>query len=178
MCLVSVRPVRGPKAWATFLFWLVLEALPSTFLNASTCRKDMYKHVSKQRKLADKNKQVVLSDESDDSDDEQLENSSSEAKSGSGSGEAEESEKAEEEEKQEEEEEKEEEVLNPPPTGYPTVTEALKDPIVYPVEAGGDGSEPEVVCVVCPDKALKKGKMLEVHVASNVSFHLSTSFLG
>lgn len=141
----------------------------SSFRQRSTITKNMYKHVSKQRKLADQKKQVVLSDESDDSDDEVDNLSSASSGSESGSGSEEEESGDEDEEEEDEEEEQEQVALKPPPASYLTVAEALKDPIVYPVEAGGDATDPEVVCVVCTDKALKKGKMLDVHLASNVS---------
>ena len=80
-----------------------------------------------------------------------------------------------------------------PPSGFPTAVEALSDPIASSVnllpaderpaskKTGGDGNAEEkdeeeddeelpLVCVVCPNKVLKKGKMVQVHLGSKVRF--------
>ena len=73
----------------------------------------------------------------------------------------------------------------PPPKGFPTALEALETQVVSSAllvagdesgdEAakGGDGDDEDdeelpLVCVVCPNKVLKKGKMTDVHLASKV----------
>ncbi|GAA5872026.1 hypothetical protein JCM3774_006584 [Rhodotorula dairenensis] len=73
-----------------------------------------------------------------------------------------------------------------PPAGFPSAEAALADPIASSVhilppeerpatkkagEAAQDGAEDEeadlpLVCVVCPNKLLKKGKMVQVHLGS------------
>ena len=138
----------------------------------------MYKHVAKQRKLTDSNKEARLSDEegSDDSSDD----------AGSSDSEANDSDSAFGDDDDDDaddgivlpgggadsDEEAEEEVeLKEPPKGFPTALEALENPIAMPEkseEAGDAGEEPQPVCVVCPSKALKHGKMLDIHLASKV----------
>ncbi|KDE09460.1 hypothetical protein MVLG_00362 [Microbotryum lychnidis-dioicae p1A1 Lamole] len=137
----------------------------------------MYKHVAKARRLAASNKEAVMSDESESEDD--LEQDVSSQASGSGSGSEEGSEDEEEgsdedegEGSDDDDEQDEAEALTPPPLGYPTAEEAGKDPIVtVPREAGDTAADAEVgedkmLCVVCPTKKIKKGRMLEVHLAS------------
>ena len=134
----------------------------------------MYKHVAKQRKLTDSNKEARLSDEeaSDDS-------SSDDAGSDS---EANDSDSAFGDEDDDgialpatgasdDDEDAEDEVeLKEPPKGFPSALEALANPIAEPesVEGAAEGEEIQPVCVVCPSKALKRGKMLEIHLASKV----------
>jgi hypothetical protein len=78
-----------------------------------------------------------------------------------------------------------------PPSGFPTAVEALSDPIASSVnllpaderpasaskKTGEDDDTEEkeeedeelpLVCVVCPNKVLKKGKMVQVHLGSKV----------
>lgn len=131
----------------------------------------MYKHVAKQRKLAENNKQVALSDEDSSGNSESESEASSNSESGSDSegseGEGDEFDEAMEE--LEIETEKEEELL-PPPAGFPTALEATKNSIVDSTLVGVEGAlENSMICVICPEKALKKGRMLEVHIAGKVS---------
>lgn len=131
----------------------------------------MFRHVQKQRKLAESNKELQLSDEdssgnsaSEGEEDSASEQSGSEDESGDEeSGDEEEGSEGEESAGQEEEEE-----LLPPPPGYPTAEEALKNPIALPDSDGLATADIVPVCVVCPSKALKPGKMLEVHLGSKV----------
>ena len=64
----------------------------------------------------------------------------------------------------EEEVDEEEDELLPPPPGFPTALEAVEKPVGE--DPGGNGEN--VVCVICPDKVLKKGRMLEVHLGGKV----------
>ncbi|GJN93675.1 hypothetical protein Rhopal_006732-T1 [Rhodotorula paludigena] len=67
-----------------------------------------------------------------------------------------------------------EDAPRPPPKGFPTALEALEGgaQVVSSLAlAGGeldedDEEELPLVCVVCPNKVLRKGKMTEVHLAS------------
>ncbi|GAA5865040.1 hypothetical protein JCM8547_007691 [Rhodosporidiobolus lusitaniae] len=69
----------------------------------------------------------------------------------------------------------------PPPAGFPTAEEALENPVASTAsliaamkeEGEDDDSDDEdddeeapLVCVFCPNKVLKQGKMTEVHLAS------------
>ncbi|BGP19322.1 hypothetical protein JCM10213_006191 [Rhodosporidiobolus nylandii] len=67
----------------------------------------------------------------------------------------------------------------PPPAGFPTAQEALENPVASTAslmaamkddddeeEDDEDEEEAPLVCVFCPNKVLKKGKMTEVHLAS------------
>ena len=74
----------------------------------------------------------------------------------------------------EDEEEEDDEELGPPPAGFPTALEALDaGRSIAEVEEEGDaGSKADkdvvLACVVCPNKVLKLGKMLEIHLGSKV----------
>lgn len=128
-----------------------------------------YKHVSKQRKLAEQNKELQLSDEdSSGNSASEDEGSDSDSEFGSeASGTGGESDGEEVGSDDEEEEEGEEELL-PPPPGFPTALEAVEKPVGE--DPGGNGEN--VVCVICPDKVLKKGRMLEVHLGGKVGLFL------
>lgn len=142
----------------------------------------MYKHVAKQRRLASQSKEAHLSDE--DSSGDELEQEEVELASESGSeGEEDEDDEGEGEdllpsddnEVAAEEEAEEEEELVPPPPGMPTALAALEDSIVAAPVAEGEEvpADEALLCVVCPTKVLKRGKMLEVHLGSKVrSLHL------
>ncbi|KAK4697375.1 hypothetical protein P7C70_g8222, partial [Phenoliferia sp. Uapishka_3] len=132
----------------------------------------MYKHVAKQRKLTDSNKEARLSDEDDLSDDDDP--SSDEAATAS-EGSDSDSDFGEDEDVilpasailSDEEEVADTIELKEPPKGFPSAEEALKNPIAEPEKEEGEGDDDvQPVCVVCPSKALKRGKMLDVHLAS------------
>jgi hypothetical protein len=138
----------------------------------------MFKHVAKQRRLAASNKQVQLSDEdssgnSASEDEASLSGSGDEGSGSDGSGMDEDQEEGLDEEEAPEEEEDEEEELLPPPPGFPTALAALDNPIASPSDDAEAASAEDsiLICVVCPSKVLKHGKMLEVHLASKVRFN-------
>lgn len=135
----------------------------------------MYKHVAKQRKLAENNKQVALSDEDSSGNSDSESESSSNSDSSSGNEESEGGDEFDEiMEEPEIEKEKEEELL-PPPTGFPTALEATKNSIVDSILVGVEGAlDNSMICVICPEKALKKGRMLEVHLSGKVSISVSS----
>lgn len=148
-------------------------ASPTTYITVQPER--MYKHVAKQQRLNAKNLEAHLSDEDSSGDEEDVEMKAQASASGSESGSDEDGEEEDEEEllPAEEEEEEEAEALAPPPPGFPTAQAALEDPIVDLALATGEEKLAEeedapLLCVVCPSKTLKKGKMLEVHLGSKV----------
>ena len=143
----------------------------------------MYKHVAKQRKLAASNKELRLSDE-ESSGDSASEISNSDSDSNTDAGSSDEAGEGAVDEindmlaggsEGEDDGEEEEEELGPPSAGYPTALEALEAgrSIVEVEEEGEAGSKADkdvvLVCVVCPNKVLKLGKMLEIHLGSKVS---------
>lgn len=155
----------------------------------SACQPNMtvYKHVQAQQKRASKRgRREALSDEDDDLSD--SDRSSVAEQSGSESDE--DSDEDSEEDllpRDEDEEELDPDAPRPPPKGFPTATEALENQIVsskFLIAEQEDGSEEEkgsdeeakedeeeelpLVCVVCPNKVLKQGRMVEVHLASKV----------
>ena len=134
----------------------------------------MYKHVAKQRKLIDENKEVTLSDEDSSGNEDSDEGSSAdESNSDAGEGDSDDDDSEDSEDDEEEvagEEEKAKELeLAPPPTGFPTAEEAILAPVANTEKEGTNDVVP--VCVICPTKALKPGRMLEVHLGSKVSFN-------
>lgn len=155
----------------------------------------MYRHFSKQRKLAAKGKQPLLSDEEDDdsSDEENVpqqhtgnivvqdsadENSDSGADSDSADEDDQDDKMLPASDLEEESDSSDETELLPPPPGFPTAQEAIENPIcaqapttaTEPDAAPADDADTPLICVVCPSKVLKLGKMLEVHLASKVSW--------
>ncbi|KAL8290183.1 hypothetical protein RQP46_003122 [Phenoliferia psychrophenolica] len=136
----------------------------------------MYKHVAKQRKLTDSNKEARLSDEDNASDDSSSDDAASDSEandSDSAFGDDDDGDDnvvpaggAVETDDEDAEDEIE---LKEPPKGFPSALEALENPIAMPEksdEEGAEGEELQPVCVVCPSKALKHGKMLDIHLAS------------
>ena len=140
----------------------------------------MYKHVAKQRRLASHNKEAHLSDEDSSGDEEEQQelelgsNASDLNSEGSeGSNDDDDEMLLPSDDEQQEAEEEDDGQLQPPPPGYPTAAAALEMPIVDTALAGGEeklaeDDEAPLICVVCPTKVLKKGKMLEVHLGSKV----------
>lgn len=146
----------------------------------------MYKHVAKQQKLNAKNLEAHMSDEDSSGDEEDVQMLQQPSVSGSESDSDDEEDDDEDEEllpvdEDNEEEEEEAEALAPPPPGFPTAQAALEDPIVDLALATGEEKLAEeedapLLCVVCPSKTLKKGKMLEVHLGSKVRLSFALSF--
>ena len=142
----------------------------------------MYKHVAKQRKLAASNKELRLSDEESSGDSaSEISNSDSDSNSDAGSSDEDGGDAIDEIDEMlaggsggEDEEEEEEEEMGPPPAGFPTALEALEAgrSIAEVEEEGETASKADkdvvLVCVVCPNKVLKLGKMLEIHLGSKV----------
>ena len=135
----------------------------------------MFKHVTKSRKLAKHQREARLSDE--DSSGASASEPELDSASGSDASDASDSEGSDSDsefEQNEPETPEEEELLAPAP-GYPSIEEALTNPIAQPThEEGKDGELVEAaglapVCVVCVSKVLKAGTMLEVHLKSKVS---------
>ncbi|GAA5823878.1 hypothetical protein JCM5353_006391 [Sporobolomyces roseus] len=152
----------------------------------------LFKQVTAQQKRSKRKAEALLSDEegNDSSSEEELELSSDEEEgSGSGEDESEDGDEVEElvgsagEGESDEDEEDlvlEEDQARPPPAGFPTAKEALENTVASTAaliaemdaekgeEAKEDDDEEEapLVCVVCPNKILKPGKMVEVHLAS------------
>lgn len=155
----------------------------------------LFKQVTAQQKRSKRKAEALLSDEegNDSSSEEELELSSDEEEgSESGEDESEDGDEVEElvgsagEGESDEDEEDlvlEEDQARPPPAGFPTAKEALDNTVASTAaliaemdaekgeEAKEDDDEEEapLVCVVCPNKILKPGKMVEVHLASKVS---------
>lgn len=152
---------------------------PTHTSNPTHTPSTMFKHVTKSRKLAKHQREARLSDEdsSGASASEPELDSASDA-SGSDASDSEGSDSDSEFEKDEPETPEEDELLSPAP-GYPTIEEALANPIAQPThEEGKDGELVEAqglapVCVVCVNKVLKAGTMLEVHKKSKVSSNSS-----
>lgn len=144
----------------------------------------MYKHVAKQRRLVNSNKELHLSDEDSSGNSSSSDGGRSDSGSDSDSDDSGEGEDdddilgglggKEEDAGEEEEEDSDDEEILPPPAGFPTALEATINPIGEPEdddeEDGTLKEEGVPVCAVCPNKALKKGKMLELHLKSKVSF--------
>lgn len=140
---------------------------------------NMYRHYAKQRKLGKQQKQAVLSDEeSSGDDDEDYTSGAQQAPVESGSDVSDDESGSDDDDdllppSQESgaEESAEEDELLPPPPGVPTAEEALDNSIcAQPTDVDAqDAEEGPLICVVCPSKVLKRGKMLDVHLASKVS---------
>lgn len=153
----------------------------------------LFKQVTAQQKRSKRKAEALLSDEegNDSSSDEELLDSDS-GESGSGSDESDSEVEGDEDEEllgPEEDDDEEPQVLDedeprPPPAGFPTAKAALENTVAstaaliaeMDAEKGEDGKTEEddeeeapLVCVVCPNKILKPGKMVEVHLASKVS---------
>ncbi|GAA5996356.1 hypothetical protein JCM5350_006831 [Sporobolomyces pararoseus] len=152
----------------------------------------LFKQVAAQQKRSKRKAEALLSDEEDNdssSDEEQQFDLNSDEESGSdesdsegddleslvGSG-------SEGEDDDEEPEVLDEDEPRPPPVGFPTAKEALENTVASTAaliaemdaekdeeekkEEVDDEEEAPLVCVVCPNKILKPGKMVEVHLAS------------
>lgn len=134
----------------------------------------MFKHVTKSRKLAKHQREARLSDEDSSGASASEPELDSASGSGSDASDSEGSDSDSEFDKDEVEAVEEEEELLAPAPGYPTIEEAVADPIAQPThEEGKDGELVEAtglapVCVVCVNKVLKAGTMLEVHKKSKV----------
>lgn len=143
----------------------------------------MYKHVAKQQRLNARNVEAHLSDEDSSGDEEEEEQehqpqlAPSDSESGSESGSDEEEMDEDQDEEQDEDAPDDTPALAPPPPGFPTAQLALENPIVDLAVASATGEEQLAVqdqeespllCVVCPTKTLKQGKMLQVHLGSKV----------
>lgn len=133
----------------------------------------MFKHVTKSRKLAKHQREARLSDE-DSSGASASEPELDSDASGSDGSDSEGSDSDSEFEQDEPQTPEEEEELLSPAPGYPSIEQAVVDPIALPThEEGRDGELVEKeglapVCVVCVNKVLKAGTMLEVHKKSKV----------
>ncbi|GAA5880513.1 hypothetical protein JCM16303_005411 [Sporobolomyces ruberrimus] len=150
----------------------------------------LFKQVTAQQKRSKRKAEALLSDEegNDSSSDEELLDSDS-GESGSGSDESDSEIEGDEDEEllgPGEDDDEEPQVLDedeprPPPAGFPTAKAALENTVAstaaliaeMDAEKGEDGKTEEddeeeapLVCVVCPNKILKPGKMVEVHLAS------------
>ncbi|GAA5842797.1 hypothetical protein JCM3766R1_007164 [Sporobolomyces carnicolor] len=146
----------------------------------------LFKQVAAQQKRSKRKAEALLSDEEDNdssSDEEQLDLGSSDESGSDFEGDEDEdfvgSDDAEDDD-DEEPEVLDEDEPRPPPVGFPTAREALDNTVAstalliaeMDAEKSGDEKEdddPEeapLVCVVCPNKILKPGKMVEVHLAS------------
>ncbi|GAA5903469.1 uncharacterized protein JCM6883_005011 [Sporobolomyces salmoneus] len=149
----------------------------------------LFKQVTAQQKRSKRKAEALLSDEENSSSDEEQLDAGSDSEAGSGSDESDSELDGEDEElvgASDEEEEGEPEVLDedeprPPPVGFPTAKEALENTVASTAaliaemdaekgegekENAEDDEEAPLVCVVCPNKILKPGKMVEVHLAS------------
>lgn len=129
----------------------------------------MYKHVAKQRKLVASNKELQLSDEDSSGNSASSASDSSDNSDLEGSNESgDESDELPGESVGDEDEEEEE--LSAPPAGFPSALEALEEGgcIAESEEARDGDKEVALVCVVCPNKVLKLGKMLVIHLSSKV----------
>ena len=163
----------------------------------------LFKQVTAQQKRSKRKAEALLSDEegNDSSSEEELELSSDEEEgSGSGEDESEDGDEVDDSvgsagEGDSDDEEQDlvldEDQPRPPPAGFPTAKEALENTVASTAaliaemdaekgeEAKGGAEDDEeeeeapLVCVVCPNKILKPGKMVEVHLASKVSTALS-----
>lgn len=148
----------------------------------------LFKQVAAQQKRSKRKAEALLSDEEDNdssSDEEQLDLGSSDESGSDFEGDEDEdlvgSDDAEDDD-DEEPEVLDEDEPRPPPVGFPTAREALDNTVAstalliaeMDAEKSGDekdDDDPEeapLVCVVCPNKILKPGKMVEVHLASKV----------
>ncbi|GAA6010915.1 hypothetical protein JCM10207_003988 [Rhodosporidiobolus poonsookiae] len=144
----------------------------------------VYKQIAKQQKRAKRKAEALLSDEDDGSSASDSDNASVASDSDEGSSDG---------DSDDEEEDDglggaganaplDEDAPRPPPEGFPTAQDALDNPVASTAslvkamkDAEGDASgesddedeeEAPLVCVFCPNKVLKKGKMTEVHLAS------------
>ncbi|GAA6014173.1 hypothetical protein JCM11491_004128 [Sporobolomyces phaffii] len=152
----------------------------------------LFKQVTAAQRRSKRKAEALLSDEegNDSSSDEDRLDSDASASDDSGSDEDEDEDEDEDDEvlgSASEDDDEEPEVLDedeprPPPVGFPTAHEALENTVASTAaliaemdaekgddaaaSGGEDDEEAPLVCVVCPNKILKPGKMVEVHLAS------------
>ncbi|GAA5847201.1 hypothetical protein JCM9279_006135 [Rhodotorula babjevae] len=149
----------------------------------------VYKHVAASQKRSKRKAEQLLSDEEDDlsaSDNSDASQDEADSDSGSDQDDSDDDDSADEDDGLG----GVDDVLGeddprPPPKGFPTALEALENQVassaLLVAAAGGesgdeaakgdgavgeDDEELPLVCVVCPNKVLKKGKMTDVHLAS------------
>ncbi|GAA6032906.1 hypothetical protein JCM8097_000042 [Rhodosporidiobolus ruineniae] len=147
----------------------------------------VYKQIAKQQKRAKRKVEALLSDEESGSSDSEQSDASAPSDDDADSDDG-----SDDDEDDEDEEDDglggageaplDEDAPRPPPVGFPTAQQALDNPVastaslIAAMKVDGedeDGSADEeddedapLVCVFCPNKVLKKGKMTEVHLAS------------
>ncbi|GAA6050998.1 hypothetical protein JCM3770_005362 [Rhodotorula araucariae] len=140
----------------------------------------VYKHVAAQQKRSKRKAEQLLSDEDDDNSSASDASDASEDESGSRSGSDDDDEDSDSDSEEEDdglggEPPLGEDDPRPPPAGFPTALDALETQVVssaalVPTDGDADAALDEdelpLICVVCPNKVLKKGKMTEVHLAS------------
>ncbi|GAA5821546.1 hypothetical protein JCM11251_000902 [Rhodosporidiobolus azoricus] len=142
----------------------------------------VFKQIAKQQKRAKRKAEAILSDEESASDSE-VDSGASDSDADSGSDEdVSDSDEAEEDDGlggAGADAPLDENAPRPPPEGFPTAQEALDNPVAStasliaamkvdgePDDEDADEEDAPLVCVFCPSKVLKKGKMTEVHLAS------------